>query len=141
MKKITLIGLLSIALILPTLPLLAQSGPDQTATNRFIQRLDQNQDGLVSADEFRGPAERFERLDRNSDGSIDAAEAPEGRSCRRYGKHPDRAQYDLDGDGRISQEEFISMAQQRFERLDRNGDGHIDAAEWAGSKRGGKLNR
>jgi Ca2+-binding EF-hand superfamily protein len=140
MKRISLIALLSIALMLPALPVLAQNEQDQTVINPFIKRFDRNQDGLISADEFPGLAECFERLDLNNDGFIDASEAPQGRFHRRHVRHFDRSQYDLDGDGRISLEEFLSAAQTRFERMDRNADGYIDAAEW-GSKRMGRPGR
>ncbi|MDF7799341.1 DUF1566 domain-containing protein [Pontiellaceae bacterium B1224] len=48
------------------------------APNRFMNREDQNGDGKVSRDEFRGPAQHFDRLDTNGDGSISADEAPTG---------------------------------------------------------------
>lgn len=46
--------------------------PDGTS---FITRLDKNEDGKVSKDEFDGPAEHFTHLDRNKDGQVDADEA------------------------------------------------------------------
>ena len=52
---------------------------NQVQTGSFLDRADQNKDGKVSKDEFRGPAKHFERLDKNSDGYISADEAPAGR--------------------------------------------------------------
>lgn len=43
---------------------------------RFIQHFDRNGDGLVSEDEFPGPADHFDELDINGDGYIDPSEAP-----------------------------------------------------------------
>jgi Ca2+-binding EF-hand superfamily protein len=42
-----------------------------------FERLDLNQDGKITREEFTGPAAAFERLDRNNDGVIDKADAPE----------------------------------------------------------------
>ncbi len=44
--------------------------------NGFISRLDKDGDGGVSAAEFDGPAHHFDRMDRNQDGIISADEAP-----------------------------------------------------------------
>jgi hypothetical protein len=46
---------------------------------RFTTRLDRNDDGKVSLEEFDGPANHFGRLDRNHDGYLDEDEAPQGR--------------------------------------------------------------
>jgi Ca2+-binding EF-hand superfamily protein len=40
----------------------------------MIDRLDSDEDGLVSADEFRGPEDRFDELDTNDDGQISEGE-------------------------------------------------------------------
>jgi len=44
----------------------------------ITRRDDKNQDGKVGKDEFSGPKELFQRLDRNQDGVITAAEHAEG---------------------------------------------------------------
>lgn len=44
----------------------------------FINRLDIDGDGLVSRDEFDGPADRFDDHDQDGDGYISAEEAPSG---------------------------------------------------------------
>ena len=36
---------------------------------------------------------------------------------------------DTDGDGRISRAEFAAASQERFQRMDANGDGFLDAGE------------
>ena len=46
--------------------------------NRFINRLDKNGDGKVSAAEFKGPENRFKQFDKNNDGYITVEEAPTG---------------------------------------------------------------
>jgi hypothetical protein len=49
-----------------------------SGSNRFISRLDKNNDGKVSSTEFKGPAKRFTQFDSNNDGYISANEAPTG---------------------------------------------------------------
>ncbi|MDF7806728.1 DUF1566 domain-containing protein [Pontiellaceae bacterium B12219] len=51
----------------------------KSQSGSFMNRADQNNDGKVSKDEFRGPADRFERLDKDGDGYISEDEAPSGR--------------------------------------------------------------
>jgi hypothetical protein len=46
--------------------------------NRFMKRSDQDGDGKVSKNEFRGPDDHFAHLDKNSDGFISENEAPTG---------------------------------------------------------------
>ena len=49
----------------------------------FIQRLDKNNDGKVSKQEFDGPPQHFNTLDRNKDGYLSENEAPQGPPQRR----------------------------------------------------------
>ncbi len=49
----------------------------------FMERADQNRDGKVTKDEFRGPVRQFDRFDTNNDGYISADEAPKGPPKRR----------------------------------------------------------
>lgn len=44
----------------------------------FIQRLDRDHDGKISAAEFDGPPEHFSHFDRDQDGFISLEEAPKG---------------------------------------------------------------
>ena len=96
----------------------------------FIQRFDQDDDGLVSMAEFPSAAQRFDRLDANGDGYIDASEAPSPHRVgrRRAGKM--FARFDEDKDGRLSQEEFHGP-DERFAQLDADGDGFLSKAELA----------
>lgn len=52
--------------------------PKLSGNNRFINRLDKDNDGKVSSSEFKGPAKRFTQFDSNNDGYISADEAPTG---------------------------------------------------------------
>jgi hypothetical protein len=69
---------------------------------------------------------RFEKIDINGDGFIAAGEVPEG-------KERSFARFDTDGDGRVSQAEFLDRAQAagRKRRRDR------DAAPGAGADEDG----
>lgn len=53
-------------------------GPRPRPMLSFVERLDQDHDGQVSAAEFDGPAESFADFDRDGDGFISTAEAPQG---------------------------------------------------------------
>lgn len=44
----------------------------------FLERFDEDGDGVVAEDEFKGPAEHFEHLDRDGDGYISKDEGPKG---------------------------------------------------------------
>ena len=56
-----------------------KKAPNSTVNNnKFINRLDKNGDGKISASEFKGSATRFKQFDKNGDGYITADEAPTG---------------------------------------------------------------
>ncbi|MCP5142549.1 MAG: EF-hand domain-containing protein [Gammaproteobacteria bacterium] len=38
-------------------------------------------------------------------------------------------QFDADGDGKVTRDEFIKPSEAQFEHMDSNGDGAVDAAE------------
>ncbi|MFP4379937.1 MAG: EF-hand domain-containing protein [Candidatus Sumerlaeia bacterium] len=50
---------------------------------RMIQHLDANEDGKISADEFRGPEEAFEKIDANGDGQLTSDELINHKPPRR----------------------------------------------------------
>lgn len=45
------------------------------------------------------------------------------------GKQGRFAKYDANGDGKITREEFMSMAGKRFDKMDANGDGSLSKGE------------
>lgn len=47
-----------------------------------------------------------------------------------------QAPADVDGDGRVSLQEFEQRAAERFARLDRDGDGYLDRSELRGAREG-----
>ena len=109
----------------------------------FIENWDLNEDGEVTAEEA---AERrsdvFAAFDSNEDGILDAeeyvlfdqarAEDQKGRPGRRHG--PARGMTleanDVDGDGAVSEDEFIGRTAEWIARIDRDGDGVVTLADF-----------
>lgn len=63
-----------------------QGGSPDGPPQGFVDRLDRDGDGRVSADEFDGPAEHFSHFDRNGDQYISEDEAPKGPPRRQQGE-------------------------------------------------------
>jgi len=99
--------------------------PPDPAT--LIEAWDQDGDGVIGAEEFKGPEEHFTHLDADGDGYLTIDELEAGRPYP-----PDGAggfkKDDADNDGRVSAEEF-SGGDDLFEHLDSNGDGYITRDE------------
>lgn len=127
---------------------------------RMIERLDADQSGAVSFEEFsRRSDEMFTRTDVDGDGNITSQERVEARLARqaereekaeeRRGKMRERGEervekVDANGDGTVSKEEHVAHQQSRFSELDTDGDGQVTTAEFAENfkgKRGGRKGR
>ncbi|MDF7802022.1 hypothetical protein P4C99_21275 [Pontiellaceae bacterium B1224] len=57
---------------------MGKGGGKKMTGAEFVAQLDKNNDNLVSAEEFDGPAEIFAELDANGDGFLSEDEAPTG---------------------------------------------------------------
>lgn len=98
-----------------------------------LDKADANHDGYVTRDEFKASrAARFNRLDRNDDGVVSLSEfsrlAKSNRSKAQMLKavitHADR-----DGDGRVTHAEFVEGPAQLFDRADRDQDDRLSRQE------------
>lgn len=109
----------------PAMEPITQAQWIERSETRF-QRLDQNNDGRVTAEEMRASCEaRVQHQSQN----------------RNQDKRGDRfARMDRDGDGRISREEASRMPDARFQALDANSDGFLSKDELA-ARRGGPERR
>jgi EF hand len=102
---------------------------------------DANNDGNITREEFLArPNQMFERLDDNSDGVISANERPQrGERGERGGEQraerPDRPNPDTNGDGAFSPAEYTAMGAGMFERLDANDDGRVTQEEARAGRR------
>ncbi|MBB95680.1 MAG: calcium-binding protein [Rhodobacteraceae bacterium] len=138
--------LLSIAplLVLPALPAVAQKAPPGS---HFVENWDLDSDGQVTLDEVterRGDV--FYTFDSNEDGVLDAEEYAMFDDARandmadqkghgagamvraETGMHLDFN--DIDGDGTVSQQEFLTKATDWFDMMDRDGDAVITTKDF-----------
>lgn len=131
------------------MPALAQTGPVPGGAGH-MNRADADGDGVITRAEAQAMADaRFDRLDTNHDGRITADEMPTrgpgggapgmaspppggpemaGRMGRGVGAGMLR-RADANGDGVITRDEFRAAEARRFDMMDANHDGKIDAAE------------
>lgn len=96
-----------------------------------LANADANNDGNITREEFLArPNEMFQRLDANNDGVISTAERPQrGERHGERGDRRDRPNPDSDGNGTFSRAEFTAMSAHFFERLDANNDGRVTQEE------------
>lgn len=112
-------------------------GPRQRGGHRGgkrMQRMDTNNDGAISRDEWRGSPQIFDKIDKNNDGSLSREEfAVAGRN--RGGQRLKRM--DTNNDRQISRDEWKG-GDEAFSRLDANNDGVITREELRARRRKGQ---
>ncbi len=134
------------ALTLPAAALLSLLASSAIAGNvpgaHFVENFDANEDGAVSLQEATEKrADIFYMFDQNEDGILDSAEYDlfdETRAADHAGEQMGQGQgkgprgegmrrevTDLNGDGQVTQEEFLQATETWFTGKDRNGDGVI----------------
>lgn len=110
----------------------ANSKVAQFEQNRF-DALDTNHDGVVTLTEFLAAATAdYQALDTAHNGKVTAGEIASSPKTQERAAHVAAGivkHLDTNGDGVVSQDEYIAAAQKRFAHLDKNGDGFIDADE------------
>lgn len=123
----------------------------QGSADNFIQRLDRNNDGVLTKDELPPRLARFfDNADANSDGKLDRGEVERLLPVlrKRFGVGPAEApkkgptpaevdrvladllkRMDADNDGRISRAEAKAGLAKNFDHIDTNKDGYLDKDE------------
>lgn len=109
----------------------------------MFERADANNDGSVTKEEFiTALGQKFARLDRNSDGYIDSSDVPKRLAERRKqngGGEMVGGQFDADGDGKVSKDEFVNGPTLIFDRADTDKNNVLDAKELAAAKEAAKA--
>ncbi len=135
---------LAAALSLAALPGFAQQGQPGA---HFVENWDLNEDGqvtLAEAAERRGDV--FVTFDANEDGFLDAEEyvlfdEARANDMEGQGDHGRGAmkraadgmlleRNDIDGDGKVSRDEFLTQAEAWIVSMDSNGDGVVTTADF-----------
>ena len=115
-----LLGLLVFSSV-PAMSAPATDDTPATSVQRILQRMDQDNDGKVSFEEYRNAmVRRFHVVDKNTDGTLQANEIP-----KEWVVVPAA---DL-SDAQVTLEEFSAELRPGFARFDANGDGLMDDSE------------
>lgn len=137
-KRFSIAAICLMAIILST-AVFAQdpAGPQAQRNGRRhggkLKKLDTNQDGQITRDEWKGRDRGFQKADRNNDGIISREEAMNGR--RQFGKQR-LQQMDADKDRKITRGEWTGDPE-TFGKLDQNNDGTLTKDEMKGRRRKG----
>jgi Ca2+-binding EF-hand superfamily protein len=115
--------------LVAALPLLAQGPP---SWDRFTELHDTDRDGRVTREELAATSGHFETLDADGDGAITADDLAARHAAMLLARIAHRA--DADGDGTLTAAEADAW----FTARDGNGDGRLDAADFAAGARRGR---
>ena len=125
MKRNTIIAvLLTTGIGIAGVTAVSAQGPGQRSGERF-ERLDANNDGELTLEEMTAKqAAMIEEADADGNGAVSKAEMRAFREAKRAERNPDK-----NDDGVIDRTEFLNAAQDRFDRLDADGDGLLSEDE------------
>lgn len=108
---------------------------DKRARERFA-KTDSNGDGFISKEEFEAARaaqkhRRMERRDLNDDGQLDKQDRQMRKEMRKQIRQHMRQRHNIDanGDGAVDLAEHQAATRDRFEHMDKNGDGILTADE------------
>lgn len=125
MRTIIIGSVAGLGLGLAAMSALAASGQG----DMHFGRLDVDGDGKVTAEEMNAKHEKMiEKADGDGDGAVTREEMQAYREARRA-EWREKHSPDANDDGVIDRQEFINAAQERFDRMDKNGNGVIDEDE------------
>ena len=115
-----LLGLLVFSSV-PAMSAPATDDTPATSVQRILQRMDQDNDGKVSFEEYRNAMiRRFHAVDKDADAALQVDEIPKEWLVVQTA--------DL-SDSEVTLEEFSAELRPGFARFDSNGDGLLDEAE------------
>ncbi|MFN7946396.1 MAG: EF-hand domain-containing protein [Blastocatellia bacterium] len=127
MKRLVLYTIGAFLAALLSVTAFAQPGQQQRNPEKRFQRLDRNQDGKISRDEWPGNPRAFDRLDTSQDGFLTRDELAAARPRHRPGARL-LMEMDKNHDNQISRDEWTRRPK-AFDRLDLNHDGVITREE------------
>lgn len=109
----------------------AVAQPGDCAAIEQIAESDLNSDGTITRDEILiRRTDIFNRLDRNEDGYAEMSDAPRpARGRLAEALNPLLEEFDANGDGRLSSEEFLEGPTVLFDAADANEDDIVDQEE------------
>ena len=117
----------------------AQTMPPAPPPGGGMMRLDANHDGVITRAEMIAEADaRFAAMDTNKDGKVTPEERDAARAAMRTrrggGEEPRGGGMRGGGDRETTRADALDRAGKRFDRLDTNHDGKLDAAELAAAR-------
>lgn len=129
MKRISIFALCLLALVLSTAALAQNPTGARQGRGRQnggkLRKMDVNNDGAISRDEWKGKPKGFERIDRDNDNIINREEA---MAAGKHGRQAGLKRMDENNDRQISRNEWKGDPE-AFGRLDVNNDGILTREE------------
>jgi Ca2+-binding EF-hand superfamily protein len=140
MKRLSLtlllaIGLAALASAFFLFSVTTLASAQNVDVSRIVERMraaDSDKDGAVTRQEFLSHrSAQFARFDRNDDGYLSSNDVPRFARRRANGKGQTlAAEFDSNGDGRVTRAEFVDGPTLGFDRMDANGDDVVARAEF-----------